>query len=41
MTALEAELQRLGVIPKPAPKPPRPVFAPGWRPSYPGEECPF
>lgn len=38
---MEAELARLGVIPPRRPEPPRPVFAPGWKPKYPGEECPF
>lgn len=41
MTPFEAELARLGVIPKPEPKQPRPPVSVGWRPAYPGEEPPF
>jgi len=36
--AMEAELDRLGLV---APRPPVPVYAPPWLPSYPGEIPPF
>ena len=43
MTALDALLREIGVIAPPAPKQPSPPHVPatGWKPAFPGEECPF
>lgn len=38
---LEMELDRLGVIARRAPPPPRPADVRGWKPSYPGEDPPW
>ena len=38
---IAAELAQIGIVAKPAAKPPRPTFAPGWKPTHPQDECPF
>ncbi len=40
-THISAELAQIGIVAKPTPKPPRPTFAPGWKPTNPHDECPF